>query len=243
MGSPPQVRGKQKDCRPILHEGRITPAGAGKTLQAIRKACPLRDHPRRCGENYVKNFMGYSTVGSPPQVRGKLRYNIAKVIQIRITPAGAGKTAPSQRTRRNAWDHPRRCGENSVIYSIVKLNTGSPPQVRGNHSKPREDGLILRITPAGAGKTSARCGCCRLLRDHPRRCGENRPKRPVRCIKWGSPPQVRGKLHLSPELFKYIGITPAGAGKTPIEDNAFAEIRDHPRRCGENFHAICCGRR
>ena len=51
-----------------------------------------RDHPRGCGENYVKNFMGYSTVGSPPRMRGKLSRNVVKSNCPRITPADAGKT-------------------------------------------------------------------------------------------------------------------------------------------------------
>ena len=54
----------------------------------------------------------------------------------------------------------------------------------------------------------------------------------------GSPPQVRGKLHLSPKLFKYIGITPAGAGKTIYRVSVMQINRDHPRRCGENDRTL-----
>ena len=50
----------------------------------------------------------------------------------------------------------------------------------------------------------------------------------------GSPPQVRGK-----PLKKAIEggenrITPAGAGKTLIDEIQTEFNRDHPRRCGEN---------
>ena len=51
--------------------------------------------------------------GSPPQVRGKLRLHRQEVTPIRITPAGAGKTAKAPATANLRWDHPRRCGENT----------------------------------------------------------------------------------------------------------------------------------
>ena len=72
------------------------------------------------------------------------------------------------------------------------------------------------ITPAGAGKTPFVSGCCNPYRDHPRRCGENFPAdSPVKpCT--GSPPQVRGKPGYTDEAKKPLGITPAGAGKTPL---------------------------
>ena len=51
--------------------------------------------------------------------------------------------------------------------------------------------------------------------DHPRRCGENS----------GKPPKsgTGGR------------ITPAGAGKTFLDEPEKEEQWDHPRRCGENF--------
>ena len=51
LGSPPQVRGKLNIINYTLMSGRITPAGAGKTLLLPLKLSACRDHPRRCGEN------------------------------------------------------------------------------------------------------------------------------------------------------------------------------------------------
>ena len=73
------------------------------------------------------------------------------------------------------------------------------------------------------------------VRDHPRRCGEN-----AAFILWtssppGSPPQVRGKHRSKRCKHLYLGITPAGAGKTYAYSNRSSEDRDHPRRCGENI--------
>ena len=50
----------------------------------------------------------------------------------------------------------------------------------------------------------------------------------------GSPPQVRGKLRSIPERGAYLGITPAGAGKTACIVSPPYSTEDHPRRCGEN---------
>ena len=92
IGSPPQVRGKLSAMLLEYRETRITPAGAGKTIGVSIIYSKIWDHPRRCGENNQGVESAIIALGSPPQVRGKLRYNLAKVIQIRITPAGAGKT-------------------------------------------------------------------------------------------------------------------------------------------------------
>ena len=71
--------------------------------------------------------------GSPPQVRGK-RHKVWDSYEFDgITPAGAGKTPNPQTRKKAAQDHPRRCGENGGIASLILLNIGSPPQVRGKH--------------------------------------------------------------------------------------------------------------
>ena len=72
MGSPPQVRGKLTVHLEIVTVTRITPAGAGKTPPKGKQKSILRDHPRRCGENYDFTEFNIVRVGSPPQVRGKL---------------------------------------------------------------------------------------------------------------------------------------------------------------------------
>ena len=92
MGSPPQVRGKLSPSSLGLLYSRITPAGAGKTRAKLRCFSARRDHPRRCGENVSQFCHEQIPVGSPPQVRGKLKCALLKNHADRITPAGAGKT-------------------------------------------------------------------------------------------------------------------------------------------------------
>ena len=92
IGSPPQVRGKQYGVLSPETCIRITPAGAGKTVQHGRQNNSDEDHPRRCGENALRGGRKYRGIGSPPQVRGKQFWLKAATIRARITPAGAGKT-------------------------------------------------------------------------------------------------------------------------------------------------------
>ena len=93
-------------------------------------------------------------MGSPPQVRGKLRHLLATKEYFRITPAGAGKTTIIARELFNVRDHPRRCGENVFAAANVSEQTGSPPQVRGKLIAAFVYSSFFWITPAGAGKTS-----------------------------------------------------------------------------------------
>ena len=137
--------------------------------------------------------MHWNQTGSPPQVRGKHIINFQFFGNVRITPAGAGKTTVMREIIIDNWDHPRRCGENAEIPAVIIDDEGSPPQVRGKQIRTAADWYEVRITPAGAGKTCGDDSSCGLHWDHPRRCGENREV----CIGIkhynGSPPQVRGK--------------------------------------------------
>ena len=133
-GSPPQVRGKPRTpCCCRLDDG-ITPAGAGKT--GSRSAAPqaARDHPRRCGENYIIIALICQYLGSPPQVRGKLKARSPTCCKSGITPAGAGKTIKKKSQFSQHWDHPRRCGENFHVFTSIFQPPGSPPQVRGKQA-------------------------------------------------------------------------------------------------------------
>ena len=155
-------------------EDRITPAGAGKTPFFISALPTSRDHPRRCGENDRKGIRNADKAGSPPQVRGKLSHCACRELRTGITPAGAGKTPQRRKQTELFEDHPRRCGENTVRYIAGVSSGGSPPQVRGKLAGVCTTTHTPGITPAGAGKTSARFWQNSFCWDHPRRCGENR---------------------------------------------------------------------
>ena len=113
---------------------------------------------------------------------------------------------------------------------------GSPPQVRGKASSFRFFTAVWRITPAGAGKSTAVYQDELLAMDHPRRCGEKFDELHHCIYLSGSPPQVRGKGTRRSSTNCPGRITPAGAGKRCWEHTSHQEIADHPRRCGEKSH-------
>ena len=111
---------------------------------------------------------------------------------------------------------------------------GSPPRMRGKLYGVCFGSDGLRITPADAGKTFRGLEGSRLLRDHPRGCGENYTFAKRYAKSTGSPPRMRGKRFVCDRGISQERITPADAGKT----GGFAAVpvptTDHPRGCGEN---------
>ena len=147
------MRGKPTIEKTQSIKHRITPADAGKTSQFSQVPYILQDHPRGCGENTVALVGEMVTLGSPPRMRGK--QNICRYTGYcnGITPADAGKTSTSLKKSRPNKDHPRGCGENTLIIFQQWRNAGSPPQVRGKRAVVCGGIQGRRITPAGAGKT------------------------------------------------------------------------------------------
>ena len=69
-------------------------------------------------------------------------------------------------------------------------------------------------------------------------CGEKASN--VVKIVWsrGSPPHVRGKEKGGVKVALISRITPACAGKSQSESEAYARREDHPRMCGEKRKTV-----
>ena len=65
------MRGKENWRWLIFNTGGITPAYAGKSRCAYKRARSARDHPRVCGEKAYSLVINGSEWGSPPRMRGK----------------------------------------------------------------------------------------------------------------------------------------------------------------------------
>ena len=137
---------------------------------------------------------------------------------------------------RNTRAHPRACGENYKNLTLVELEEGSSPRVRGKRPG------VGDPAPGGA---------------HPRVCGENRSAPLDNAPSTGSSPRVRGKPIGSTGQRSLDGLIPACAGKTRccvrgvgvprlIPARAGKTARGaapsrsggaHPRACGENVPA------
>ena len=86
-------------------------------------------------------------------MRGKLAAFGALFRNIRITPADAGKTFTAAKRTRLEQDHPRGCGENALLNTLISFILGSPPRMRGKLPLLSECLEKSGITPADAGKT------------------------------------------------------------------------------------------
>ena len=168
-------------------------------------------------------------------MRGKPIAGFFYALRARITPARAGKTFPVARRCACIQDHPRACGENTTCEKRVFSGKGSPPRVRGKHTRTSCLRASGRITPARAGKTRGWKLTNRAGTDHPRACGENLQAPVITRYIVGSPPRVRGKHLSAPPPHLCMGITPARAGKTAALPYTARPGEDHPRACGENY--------
>ena len=90
-------------------------------------------------------------------------------------------------------DHPRLCGEKERLIPMPTV--------------------VVGITPAYAGKRTARFIRKTPFWDHPRLCGEKLATRKSAAAALGSPPPMRGKVGMGVDESEKMGITPAYAGK------------------------------
>ena len=90
-GSPPRMRGKAPEAVHPRAGRWITPAYAGKSTCRGPGGRKKRDHPRVCGEKNGVEFRDSFKLGSPPRMRGKVRFTAAGNRLLGITPAYAGK--------------------------------------------------------------------------------------------------------------------------------------------------------
>ena len=182
---------------------------------------PLTAHPRACGENCGSSAWNRSARGSSPRVRGKLLPFTFEDTDPGLIPARAGKTSGAR---------PRRGG-----------GSGSSPRVRGKRGRVCRFVCSSRLIPARAGKTRAIAGSPVPTGAHPRACGENPVRPPLRPRPLGSSPRVRGKRGSSRATDAAHRLIPARAGKTASSGAPPGSARAHPRACGENWAATDMG--
>ena len=172
--------------------------------------------------------------GSPPHARGRLYLTHCRRINLRITPACAGKTSTAEAFSRPEPDHPRMRGEDASPWLSRRPSRGSPPHARGRQLSNLNQRVFVRITPACAGKTADFVNELRQLKDHPRMRGEDPTKKTRWTTMKGSPPHARGRHTRNTVRRGCRRITPACAGKTGRRFASTFCKRDHPRMRGED---------
>ena len=232
------MRGKESNAKTGQKARRITPACAGKRATPSKNPHPGGDHPRVCGEKYTCAAVRACRLGSPPRVRGKVARRGLAFSGFGITPACAGKSSSAKMQPTTRWDHPRVCGEKSLLMKLMCFMVGSPPRVRGKGTNVNRAERTAGITPACAGKRTSFDADMANSGDHPRVCGEKKKMQPRKDKRMGSPPRVRGKAQESFLILCHHGITPACAGKRTVTTKEAFQKQDHPRVCGEKGNGI-----
>ena len=147
-------------------------------------------------------------------MRGKVLLGTLYRLPVRITPAHAGKSASRCSFGIDSRDHPRTCGEKMLPEGDPGWCFGSPPHMRGKATVRDCDMILVRITPAHAGKSHFATSFHLNRRDHPRTCGEKLYRFWTFSETKGSPPHMRGKGNGRKSFAGKQGITPAHAGKS-----------------------------
>ena len=173
VGSSPRMRGAQAVDHQRGAIAGIIPADAGSTSATFDAYYILSDHPRGCGEHFQEQYKTDFAQGSSPRMRGA-RLLIPDVQSVDgIIPADAGSTVGLDLKLPDAQDHPRGCGEHTVMMLFMMSSRGSSPRMRGALSSSGMFSWTSRIIPADAGSTVVVRYVLLDFEDHPRGCGEH----------------------------------------------------------------------
>ena len=137
-------------------------------------------------------------------------------------------------------EHPRACGENSLLCESRAGPAGTSPRMRGKRQNRRPHAHPSRNIPAHAGKTPRIKAIFSPSSEHPRACGENLSNIPCGTRRRGTSPRMRGKRSLSFHRSSSRRNIPAHAGKTSTLLAIASLYEEHPRACGENFLKVFC---
>ena len=168
-------------------------------------------------------------------MRGEAKQTFDNTVERRITPACAGRSAPSSITATGLKDHPRVCGEKDERRPRTRQAVGSPPRVRGEVNTTMAFLLEFGITPACAGRSGLQRNKTVKSGDHPRVCGEKQSSNPDMYPAHGSPPRVRGEAVYPRSCSRTGRITPACAGRSRKRAARGLAGPDHPRVRGEKL--------
>ena len=124
------------------------------------------------------------------------------------------------------------CGADPLTWMDPESFRGSPPRVRSRPNRAAAAKRRPRITSACAEQTNGKTVTVSAPGDHLRVCGADDACSSVACMKAGSPPRVRSRLHTVEVTIEFRGITSACAEQTLSPIGGFGFVGDHLRVCG-----------
>ena len=155
-GSSPLARGLLVPEEGVPGLGRIIPARAGFTRQAVRPTRRRRDHPRSRGVYDGREDIVDFPHGSSPLARGLLAFRVSFSCFRGIIPARAGFTTCGGGYGWASRDHPRSRGVYGRRLPTTGPQPGSSPLARGLRAARRPPRRLGGIIPARAGFTKLR---------------------------------------------------------------------------------------
>ena len=191
--------------------------GKGRLMLTFKQLYGIT--PAHAGKSLTTFDAGKLIPGSPPHMRGKVKLHGDTKRYSGITPAHAGKRAGHRLGLILNKDHPRTCGEKQRGGLDAAQKLGSPPHMRGKGFVTAGKSPPLGITPAHAGKRESLSRCSSCTWDHPRTCGEKYVSYAADFWLMGSPPHMRGKVLYGLCRWFALGITPAHAGKSQLDNS------------------------
>mgnify|MGYP000982101885 CR=1 FL=1 len=153
-GSSPRMRGAPTYEHRADGTRGIIPAHAGSTNPRCTAAPWTRDHPRACGEHSATRRANSTGLGSSPRMRGARSTPPPNKNGGRIIPAHAGSTCQHPCAYGQSGDHPRACGEHTILVRSSGFEAGSSPRMRGARRAFISSSSLLGIIPAHAGSTA-----------------------------------------------------------------------------------------
>ena len=152
-GSSPRMRGTLANIQTHPISARIIPAHAGNSLAQTPPPTRSTDHPRACGELHPGKKDCILIDGSSPRMRGTPPKNLVVCDASRIIPAHAGNSISALRAIALLADHPRACGELTMVTWVKDRQGGSSPRMRGTPVHRSRPAPHFRIIPAHAGNS------------------------------------------------------------------------------------------
>ncbi len=169
-GLSPRLRGNPAWCGSSTTPVGSIPALTGKPLGQFHVVPPGTVYPRAYGETAFFLIAGNRSLGLSPRLRGNLCEVRSMADDLRSIPALTGKPLLVVKLDRLTRVYPRAYGETAWAVSVLLVDGGLSPRLRGNPPPPPPPGA--RSIPALTGKPAPDSASPAAARVYPRAYGE-----------------------------------------------------------------------
>ena len=214
-----------------------SPRMRGAPPHPSRRTRKSRDHPRVCGEHRVLVLRKRPRRGIIPAYAGSTSTSRPSMSLVTgSSPRMRGALASVPASNPCHWDHPRVCGEHARLPGGPHGVEGIIPAYAGSTQSLCESSTVI-VGSSPRMRGAPRPGVKLWTRnwDHPRVCGEHKPKLSCPLLKLGIIPAYAGSTRkLARSEYMRGGSSPRMRGAPSPTPVVLDPTRDHPRVCGEH---------